>query len=172
MGGGLGGMLGGGGMGGGGMGGGLGGLLGGLLGGGMARGGGGMFGGGSMKTMALMALVAYMMRGRGGAHGFSSLTDNLRGAGLGNYVDSWVGHGQNHDIPPDELARALPPEALDEVSQQTGLGRDELLSELSRGLPGMVDKLTPHGRMPEGDHDLPDLHEDDVLGHFGGARRG
>lgn len=173
---------------GGGMGGlgGLGGLLGGLLGGGMGRGGmggglgggmggglGGMLGGGGggLKSMALMALIAYMMRGRGGAHGLTSLTDNLRGAGLGNYVDSWVGHGANEDIPPGELARALPPEALDEVSQQTGLGRDELLSELSRGLPNMVNQLTPHGRLPQDDTEIPDLHEDDVLGHFGGGNR-
>jgi uncharacterized protein YidB (DUF937 family) len=26
---------------------------------------------------------------------------------------------------------------------------NELLSELSRVLPGVVDKLTPHGRMPD-----------------------
>jgi uncharacterized protein YidB (DUF937 family) len=184
--GGLGGLLGGGGgglggmLGGGGMGGGLGGLLGGLLGGGRSSGGmgGGMGGGlgglaggmGGMKGMALMALLAYMMRGQGGAGGLSSLTDNLRGAGLGGHVDSWVGHGPNQELRPDELARALPPDALADIEQHTGMGRDEVLSELSRGLPGMVNHLTPQGRLPQSDDELNDHNEDDVLGHFGLGR--
>lgn len=183
MGGGLGGGLGGL-LGGGGMGGGLGALLGGLLGGGRGAGmggglGGGMGGGmggalgglaggmGGMKGVALTALLAYMMRGQGGAQGLSSLTDNLRGAGLGNHVDSWVSNGPNQQIAPDELARAIPPDALAEVEQHTGLGRDELLSDLSRGLPGMVNHLTPQGRLPERDDELNDHDENDVLSHLG-----
>jgi uncharacterized protein YidB (DUF937 family) len=168
-GGGLGGLLGGGGMGGG-----LGGLLGGLLGGrgmggGMGGGGlGGLAGGlGGMKGVALMALLAYMMRGQGGRQGLSSLTDHLRGAGLGNHVDSWVGNGPNQEVAPDELARAIPPEMLDEVQQHTGMGRDEVLSELSRGLPQMVHKLTPNGRLPDHDHELNDHDEGDLLSGFG-----
>jgi uncharacterized protein YidB (DUF937 family) len=189
-GGGLGGMLGGGGggmdgglggmLGGGGMGGGLGGLLGGLLGGrggmgsGMGGGLGGLAGGmGGMKGMALMALLAYMMRGQGGTQGLSSLTDHLRGAGLGSHVDSWVSNGPNQHVAPDELARAIPPEMLDDVQQHTGMGRDEVLSELSRGLPHMVNQLTPNGRIPDRDDEMHHHAEDDVLGgfSFGGTRR-
>lgn len=178
QGGGLGGLLGGG-MGGGGLGGILGGLLGGMaggggLGGGMGRGmpGGGGLGGlagglGGMKGVALMALLAYMMRGRGGTAGLSSLTDQLRSAGLGDRVDSWVGTGPNEELRPEELARAIPPEAMDDIERHTGLGRDEVLSELSRGLPQMVNRLTPQGRLPERDDELNDHHEDDVLGAFG-----
>jgi uncharacterized protein YidB (DUF937 family) len=174
LGGGLGGMLGGGGMGGG-----LGSILGGLLGGGMAGGRGGATGGmggglgglagglGGMKGIALTALLAYLMRQQGGRAGFSSLTDNLRGAGLGPQVDSWISNGPNQDVHPDELARALPPEALDDIERHTGLGRDEVLSDLSRGLPQMVNRLTPQGRAPETDDELNDHHEDDVLGSFG-----
>lgn len=176
----LGGLLGGGagggvpgGMAGGGMaGGGLGGLLGGLL-GGMAGGprggaGGGLAGGmGGIKGAAMMALLAYMMQGRGGTAGLSSLTDSLRSAGLGEQVDSWVGPGGNRDLRPEELARAIPPDAMDEIERHTGLGRDEVLSQLSQGLPGMVDRLTPRGRLPERDDELNDLDENDVLGGFG-----
>jgi hypothetical protein len=36
----------------------------------------------------------------------------------------------------------------------------------------MVNQLTPHGRLPQDDTEIPDLHEDDVLGHFGGGSRG
>jgi uncharacterized protein YidB (DUF937 family) len=168
----LGGLLGGllGGQGGaGGMGGGLGGLLGGLLGGmggapSRAAPGGGM--GGGVTGAALMALLAYLMQGRGGTAGLSSLTDRLRGAGLGDQVDSWVGPGSNRDLRPEELARAFPPEALDQVERATGLGRDDVLSQLSRGLPGMVDRLTPQGRMPDRDEDLDGVDEKELLGNF------
>jgi uncharacterized protein YidB (DUF937 family) len=170
----------GGGMGGG-LGGGLGGILGGLLGGG--RGGaaapapsGGGLGGlasglGGVKGMALMALLAYLMRGQGGARGLGSLTDQLRSAGLGDRVDSWVQHGPNGDVSPEELRRAIPPEALDQLSAATGEGQDDILSQLSRGLPGMVDRLTPQGRLPERDEDLPHAEPDDLLGPFGLGRR-
>jgi uncharacterized protein YidB (DUF937 family) len=120
--------------------------------------------------MALMALLAYMMRGQGGASGLSSLTEQLRGAGLGNQVDSWVGAGGNEPVDPEDLARAIPPDALADVQGHTGMGRDEILSELSRGLPQMVDRLTPQGRMPERDEDLPDADPDHVLGGFGFGR--
>jgi uncharacterized protein YidB (DUF937 family) len=161
---------------GGGQGGGLGGILGGLLGGGMLGGtgarGGGLAGGlGGVKGMALMGLLAYMMRGQGGARGLSSLTDHLRSAGLGSQVDSWVQDGPNNDISPDELRRAVPTKTLDAVARETGQGQDEILSQLSRGLPGMVDRLTPRGRLPERDEDLPDEEPDNVLRGFGIGQR-
>uniref|UniRef100_UPI001F48546F YidB family protein n=1 Tax=Falsiroseomonas oryziterrae TaxID=2911368 RepID=UPI001F48546F len=167
----------GGGQGGGAMGGGLGGLLGGLLGGmaggqgGMARGGGmpgGLAGGmGGMKGVVLMALLAYLMRGQGGRAGLASITDQFRAAGLGDRAESWVGPGANRDISPQEVARVLPPGALDDIERQTGLGRDEVLSELSRGLPRMVDRLTPRGRLPDSDDELNEVDEAEVLGSFG-----
>jgi uncharacterized protein YidB (DUF937 family) len=120
-GGGLGGMLGGQGGDLGGMPGGLGGLLGGLLGGGGGHAGGGGLGG---------------------------LLDQFRQNGYGDHVESWVGTGQNRRIAPDELSRALDPQALDELEQQTGLPRQQLLSELSDELPDAVDQFTPDGRIP------------------------
>jgi uncharacterized protein YidB (DUF937 family) len=119
QGGGLGDMLGGSGGLGGGMPGGLGGLLGGLL------GGGGLAGG-----------------------GLGGLLDQFRQSGYGEHVDSWVGTGQNRRLAPDELSQALGPDTLDELEQQTGLPRQQLLSELSQELPDAVDQFTPDGRLP------------------------
>jgi uncharacterized protein YidB (DUF937 family) len=116
----LGDMLGGGGGLGGGMPGGLGGLLGGLLGG-----GGGVAGG-----------------------GLGGLLNQFRQNGYGEHADSWVGTGQNRRLAPDELSQALGPDTLDELEQQTGLPRQQLLSELSQELPDAVDQFTPDGRLP------------------------
>jgi len=45
--------------------------------------------------------------------------------------------------------RALGPDAVDNLSRLTGLPQDQLVSELSRIHPDTVDKLDPHGRVPD-----------------------
>jgi uncharacterized protein YidB (DUF937 family) len=157
LGGGLGGALGGGGGGGmgsplmmalmallasrgtGGAGGGLGGMLGGMLGGG----GGGM--GGGMGSPMGGSMGGSMGGGLGG------LIDMFRSRGHGDAIDSWVGTGPNRMLAPNELESALGPDTVDQLQQQTGMDRGNMLSELSHVLPGVVDQLTPHGRPPTED---------------------
>jgi uncharacterized protein YidB (DUF937 family) len=95
----------------------------------------------------------------GGALGGTSITDMLSGglrdlvdsfkqAGHGEVADSWVGRGPNKQIAPSQLEQAIGPDVLANLSQQTGLSREEILSRLSRELPDAVDKYTPDGRIP------------------------
>jgi uncharacterized protein YidB (DUF937 family) len=63
-------------------------------------------------------------------------------------VKSWVGSGQNQPVSPGQLGSALGPNVLKTVSQMTGISEDDLTKQLSQVLPGLVDKLTPNGRMP------------------------
>ena len=49
------------------------------------------------------------------------------------------------------LARALGPDTVSELEQQTGLPRDQLLDELSHELPDSIDRITPGGRLPSDD---------------------
>ena len=116
------------------LGGGLGGMLGGQGGGlgGMLGGGGGLGGG--------------MPGGLGGLLG--GLLDQFRQNGYGDHADSWVGTGQNRRLAPDELSHALGPDTIDELEQQTGMPRQQLLAELSDHLPDAVDHFTPDGRLP------------------------
>ncbi len=111
-------------------GGGLGGILGGLLGGGAATGG--------------------ILGGLGG------LLGGLRSQGLERHVDSWVQPGPNQQISADELSRAFDPQDIDAAAQQAGTDRGTLMHEVSRILPEMVDRMTPHGRVPQ--------HEGEVEG--------
>jgi uncharacterized protein YidB (DUF937 family) len=80
--------------------------------------------------------------------GLGGLLDQFRQNGYGDHVNSWVGTGQNRQIAPDELSQALGPNTLDELEQQTGLPRQQLLSELSQELPDAIDQFTPDGRLP------------------------
>ena len=134
-------------------GGGLLGSLGGLLGGGGAPGGmGGSTGGGMGSGMGGLggALGGGMLGGALGG-GLNDLLDRFRQNGHGEAAESWVGTGPNQRLSPEELERALGPEEIDHLSQETGMGRDDLLSGLSDTLPDVVDRLTPHGRRPTED---------------------
>ncbi len=63
-------------------------------------------------------------------------------------MDSWVGTGPNRTVAPHDLEQAIGPDVLEDLMEQTGLPRDELLARLSRELPNAVDQYTPHGRLP------------------------
>jgi uncharacterized protein YidB (DUF937 family) len=91
--------------------------------------------------------------GGAGAGGFLSgglgeLIDRFKQNGQGAVADSWVGTGPNRAVAPPDLERAIGPDVLATLSQQTGLSREELLSRLSRELPDAVDRYTPDGRLP------------------------
>jgi uncharacterized protein YidB (DUF937 family) len=47
-----------------------------------------------------------------------------------------IGSGQNQPITPDQLHQALGPQAVDNLSRLTGVAAADLISELSRVLPG------------------------------------
>jgi uncharacterized protein YidB (DUF937 family) len=81
--------------------------------------------------------------------GLGGLLDKLKGAGHGNVADSWVGTGQNQSINPSDLGSALGPAVIREIAQRTGMDEQELLKQLSTALPGIVDKLTPNGQVPQ-----------------------
>lgn len=90
-----------------------------------------------------------LLRGLGGgAGGLGDLLDQFNAAGKGDAASSWVGTGQNQPISADELAQVLTPEQIDFLSRRTGLSRGDLLAGLSEQLPGVVDGLTPAGRVP------------------------
>jgi uncharacterized protein YidB (DUF937 family) len=55
---------------------------------------------------------------------------------------------KNRAIAPNELADALGNDTLDELSKQTGMRREEVIAELSKHLPQLIDQLTPNGRLP------------------------
>ena len=80
--------------------------------------------------------------------GLGGLVNKLQQGGLGDVVNSWVGSGQNQPVSPGQLGSALGPSILKTVSQVTGLSEDDLTKQLSQVLPGLVDKLTPNGKLP------------------------
>jgi len=81
--------------------------------------------------------------------GLGGLLQRFQQSGHGDVINSWIGPGQNQSIAPDQLHQALGPEAVNNLTRLTGVPQKDLLAELSRVLPGVVDRLTPQGRVPD-----------------------
>src|SRR5215207_7315245 len=83
------------------------------------------------------------------SNGLDALLERFQQRGYGDTIGSWIGRGQNQPIAPDQLQEALGPETVNDFARQTGVSEDEALAQLSQGLPTMVDRLTPEGRIPD-----------------------
>jgi uncharacterized protein YidB (DUF937 family) len=80
--------------------------------------------------------------------GLGGLIKQFQQKGLGDVVDSWVSTGKNKNVGSDQISAALGGDVVDELSRRTGLTRDQVVAELARMLPNVVDNLTPDGRLP------------------------
>jgi uncharacterized protein YidB (DUF937 family) len=120
--------------------GGLGGILGGL---------GGLLGGGG--TAGAGGGLGSILGGLGGAGALGGLIGALQQKGLGQQANSWVGAGDNHPVAPHQLAEALGEDTIEELQSQTGLPREQLLTDLAKELPDAVNDATPDGRLPDDD---------------------
>jgi|RhiMethySRZTD1v2_1073278.scaffolds.fasta_scaffold09834_7 uncharacterized protein YidB (DUF937 family) len=85
---------------------------------------------------------------QGQVGGLDVLINQFKKNGLEDVVNSWIGTGQNKAISPSQLRQAIGQDTVNDLSRQTGAPQDDLLSQLSRYLPAVIDKLTPGGQLP------------------------
>jgi uncharacterized protein YidB (DUF937 family) len=80
--------------------------------------------------------------------GLGGLLEKLQQGGHGSVANSWVGTGENKPVTPGQLGSSLGPDIIKTLAERSGLSEEELTKQLSQVLPGVVDKLTPNGRLP------------------------
>ena len=108
-----------------------------------------LFGGGGAGRSASTGSQPTSDEGAGGLlGGLGGLLDKLQKGGLGQVANSWVGPDQNQPVSPGQLGPALGPDIIKTLAQRSGLSEEEITKGLSQVLPGIVDKLTPRGRLP------------------------
>jgi uncharacterized protein YidB (DUF937 family) len=110
-----------------------------------------MPGGGGLSDMLKGGLGGLLAGGAAGSvlsGGLGDLLNQLQKGGQGDAANSWVGKGQNKPISPGDLASALGGDQINAIAKQAGLSPDDLLKGLSQYLPGVIDHLTPDGRLP------------------------
>jgi uncharacterized protein YidB (DUF937 family) len=81
--------------------------------------------------------------------GMSSLGQGFEGAGLGNVFQSWVGTGANQQVSPQQVQSAVGSDRIQQLAERAGIPASVAPQLLATVLPIIVDKLTPHGRVPQ-----------------------
>jgi uncharacterized protein YidB (DUF937 family) len=80
--------------------------------------------------------------------GLGDLMKQLQQGGLGDAANSWVSSGPNKSVSPSDLSNALGADQINMLANQTGMSSDELLQNLAKHLPDVINHLTPDGRLP------------------------
>lgn len=96
---------------------------------------------------ALMNMVGSLLQQQGGLAG---LVGALEKGGLGDVAQSWVGKGANMPVSADALTQALGSDSIGQIAKQLGLDSGAASGLLAQALPGLVDKMTPDGALPQG----------------------
>ena len=81
--------------------------------------------------------------------GLEGLVETLKNKGLSGAVSSWIGSGENESVSGEAIANALGNDKVEEIAGKLGISSSEVASGLAALLPGIIDKLTPDGKLPE-----------------------
>jgi len=104
-------------------------------------------GGGNKKD----DLVSTVMGLLGGQGGLNNLISQFASKGLGDVINSWVSTGKNLPVSGDQLQSVLGKDTINNLASKLGMDKSALTSQLTNLLPDVVDKLTPDGKVPQGD---------------------
>ncbi|MGA3093014.1 MAG: YidB family protein [Terriglobales bacterium] len=101
--------------------------------------------GGSSNPLA-SGLLQMIQNQPGGLQG---LVQSFHDKGMGGVVSSWVGAGANTPISADQVHQVLGSDQVKALAAKAGINPDTAGSAIAQLLPGLVDKLTPNGSVPD-----------------------
>lgn len=105
---------------------------------------GGMLGGDNSQ---LLQSAQTLLNDNGG---ISGLVEKFQQGGLGDIVSSWVGTGANLPISAEQIQSVLGNEQIAGLAAKLGLDSSQLSQQVAEHLPGLIDRLTPNGEVPQG----------------------
>lgn len=103
---------------------------------------------GQAGGQGLVGAVLQMLISQPG--GLAGLAESFQQKGLGDLVASWIGTGENLPASADQIRQALGNDQLQAFAEKAGILPEAAGSQLAELLPGIVDRLTPGGQMPQG----------------------
>jgi uncharacterized protein YidB (DUF937 family) len=83
--------------------------------------------------------------------GLQGLIQTFKEKGLGDAMGSWISTGENQAVSGDQIQQVLGGNLIQQIAQQLGSSKSEVSGGLANLLPDIIDKLTPTGKLPEGD---------------------
>jgi uncharacterized protein YidB (DUF937 family) len=114
-----------------------------------------VLGGGSSQNPLMDIVMGLIANPQSG--GLQGLIQTFKEKGLGDAMSSWISTGENQSVSSDQIQHALGGRFIQQIAQQLGSSKSEVSGGLANLLPDMIDKLTPTGKLPEGDQLLQGL---------------
>lgn len=105
--------------------------------------------GGDDKRNPLMQAVISLLGQNSSVGGLRGLVHAFRKNCLGDIVNSWVGTGKNLPISAEQVQQGLGGDLLKQLAAQAGVSPEAAGGQLANLLPGLIDKLTPEGKLPD-----------------------
>jgi uncharacterized protein YidB (DUF937 family) len=121
---------------------------------------------GGLDMGKLAALAGPLLATIQQSGGLDKILGQLQSGGLGDAVSSWLGTGANQAVDPSALGNAFGSDQVANLANQAGISVDDVQQGLSNLLPGLVDKISPNGQLP----DASSLN--DLMGQLGGLLGG
>jgi uncharacterized protein YidB (DUF937 family) len=104
---------------------------------------------GSVAGNEIMPIIMNLISEKSG--GLNGLIQKFTSNGLGDVVSSWVGTGEKLPISSDQISKVLGSDTIKNIAEKTGMDTNAVTGELTTLLPQAINKLTPDGKIPEGD---------------------
>ena len=108
---------------------------------------GGLFGGANADPLLQAALGLLDKNSQFG--GLEGLIQSFQRNGLQDVVNSWVGTGQNLPISADQVKQGLGSDFVGQLASKAGLSPETAGNQLADLLPGLIDQLTPDGKVSD-----------------------
>ena len=112
----------------------------------------------------LTSVLGGLLADNGEMGGLGGLIEKFNQGGMGDQVKSWIGNGQNLPISAEQITQILGSDTVRTMAAKLGIDPDQAAQQLSAMLPGLIDKLTPHGEAPAGGLG----NANDLMGMLGG----
>jgi uncharacterized protein YidB (DUF937 family) len=81
--------------------------------------------------------------------GLQGLVQSFHDKGMGGLVSSWISSGPNPPISGDQVHQALGSEQVEALAAKAGISPEVAGTAIAQILPGLIDKLTPNGSVPD-----------------------
>lgn len=95
-----------------------------------------------------MAQAVTEMIAQQGTGGLESMVQGFHQGGFGDLVSSWIGGGPNLPAQPEHVEQALGGDVLSQLARKVGVSPQVASALLAVVLPLVINRLTPHGRIP------------------------
>ena len=105
--------------------------------------------GGGGNQNDIISEIMKLIGGQSG--GLAGLVQLFTSKGMGDIISSWTGTGNNLPISSGQLTEVLGSDTIKNLASKLGMDSNSLTGQLSNLLPQVIDKLTPDGKVPEGD---------------------